>query len=141
MDGRAAPAKWKCSPRENPPHGQLCIFQYGTLKALVKMAVERGHDRARLVNLARVRISENGYRVEMFPTLAEARVADAASKRAKPAEKACCPFCKQSDRLRGVNWTHEHPDGTEFIGPALICDRCDAIAPAGLWGGRGPSIA
>lgn len=44
-----------------------------------------------------------------------------------------CPFCARADMMRETEWTHEHRDGSEYIGPALICDRCDAIAPKGRW--------
>lgn len=44
-----------------------------------------------------------------------------------------CPFCRQSDLLEIINWNHERPDGTEYQGDAVKCNRCDAVATASAW--------
>lgn len=44
-----------------------------------------------------------------------------------------CPYCKKADQLRELEWNHEHADGSEYAGPAVICDRCDAVAPLPAW--------
>ena len=44
-----------------------------------------------------------------------------------------CPFCQRADLLEEIHWSNEREDGTEFDGPAIRCNRCDAIAPAAAW--------
>ncbi len=65
-------AEWKITPLELPPHGNLCVFQFGTLKALVKCLEDKGWDRLALVNLAKVQVTKDGFQVRYFPTLADA---------------------------------------------------------------------
>lgn len=47
-----------------------------------------------------------------------------------------CPFCKKTDRLSLIQWIHERPNGGEFKGDAVKCDRCDAIAPLAVFQSR-----
>ena len=44
-----------------------------------------------------------------------------------------CPFCRLSDQLEEVNWSNERADGSEYIGLAVRCNRCSAIAPVAAW--------
>jgi hypothetical protein len=46
-----------------------------------------------------------------------------------------CPFCRRSDSLETLNWSQERYDGTEYIGEAVRCNRCDCIAPLEAWQG------
>jgi hypothetical protein len=119
------------SATEEPPHSELCIFQFGTLKPLVTLLEDKGWKRSWMNNLARVKLSEGGYQVEIFPTLADARAAEAERlpRLGKVTRKHCCPFCMKSDALRETTWNLERVDGSEFVGPALICDRCNAVVP------------
>lgn len=50
-----------------------------------------------------------------------------------------CPFCKRTDLLEVHPWTSERPDGTEYQGDAVRCNRCQAIAPVETWIMRGLS--
>jgi hypothetical protein len=131
LASKQAPATGSVSPTEEPPHSEFCIFQFGTLKPLVTLLEDKGWHRSRMVNLARVKMSEGGFQVEIFPTLTDARAAEAERlpRLGKVTRKHCCPFCMKSDALRETEWNLERLDGSEFVGPALICDRCDAVVP------------
>ncbi len=48
-----------------------------------------------------------------------------------------CPFCLKTDELEIYNWSQERRDGTEYIGEAMRCHRCEAIATMGAWMKRG----
>ena len=74
------PPEWGVPQNYRAPHSKICCFQYGTLATLVKKMEENGSNRRALVNLARVRMLENGFRVEFFPTLAAARAAEKESR-------------------------------------------------------------
>ena len=44
-----------------------------------------------------------------------------------------CPFCLKNDRLERLEWYTERPDGSDYEGPAVRCNRCYAVAPAAAW--------
>jgi hypothetical protein len=70
------------------------------------------------------------------PAAEAARTAESQKSALKP-----CPFCGLADRLEIMDWTHERRDGTESEGDAVKCNRCDAIAPVGVWQGATPAPA
>jgi hypothetical protein len=51
-----------------------------------------------------------------------------------------CPFCNRTDMLIILRWTNERPDGTEYIGDAVKCERCDAIAAVESWARLGTDV-
>ena len=44
-----------------------------------------------------------------------------------------CPFCRRKDLLEIIYWSTERPDGSEYMGHAVRCNRCDAIASLPAW--------
>jgi hypothetical protein len=48
-----------------------------------------------------------------------------------------CPFCDRTDMLEIIGWNHELPDGTEYQGDAMKCNRCAAVASVESWAKRG----
>lgn len=44
-----------------------------------------------------------------------------------------CPSCKEHDRIQFLQLTSEQEDGTEYIGEAAKCTRCDLVAPIAAW--------
>jgi len=55
-------------------------------------------------------------------------------RRMNPALKNC-PFCDKTDHLEILTLTTERPDGSEFIGDAVKCTLCEALAPLIVWQG------
>lgn len=51
-----------------------------------------------------------------------------------------CPFCRLSDQLESIDWCNELPDGSQYEGPAIRCNRCFAIAPTAAWLSPGNSF-
>lgn len=133
MSAAPPPKDWGVIGVERPPHGMLCTFQFGTLKALVKRLKDFDFTRARMTNLARVRLTGTGFLVDYYPTLADALAAEK-----EPAGEHCCPFCLKSDMIEEIRWAGERFDGTDFELPALRCNRCDLIAPKVRWVAGGP---
>lgn len=79
---------------------------------------------------ARVQVTPTSLNVDSFASYA---AAVAASKAASEAPLPKCPFCLLSDQLEEVNWSNERADGSEYIGLAVRCNRCSAIAPVAVW--------
>jgi hypothetical protein len=48
-----------------------------------------------------------------------------------------CPYCGKTDELEIVNWSQERRDGTEYIGDAMRCHRCESIVTLAAWMKRG----
>ena len=44
-----------------------------------------------------------------------------------------CPFCKRTDSLEIISWSHERDDGSEYIGDAVKCNRCDSVSSVESW--------
>jgi hypothetical protein len=122
------PKDWGIMHVEHSPHYMLHDMQFGTIKALVKRLAEFEIPRAGVANLARMRLSEDGFQVEYFATLAAALAAEK-----ETTGKDCCPFCMKSDMIEEIEWSGERFDGTDFRLPALRCNRCDMLAPKGIW--------
>ena len=59
-----------------------------------------------------------------------------AAKQSDDVPLKVCPFCRCGDLLEEIDWSNERADGSEYIGPAIRCNRCDAIAPAAAWMNR-----
>lgn len=51
-----------------------------------------------------------------------------------------CPYCKRTDSLEIISWSNERKDGTEYVGDAVRCRRCDSIASADSWSRLGTPI-
>lgn len=139
------------------PHQGLCTGGFESPGELMADLVSKGWRKDALDHqpnrIALVETTSSGIRVNAFPTYATAVRADAAFKKSPPTppvrpkidtklsdsegpQLKPCPFCKKADRLSLINWTHERPDGTEYIGEAVKCDRCDAIAPLAVFQSR-----
>lgn len=52
---------------------------------------------------------------------------------AESPELPACPFCHKGDLLEMIQWSDELPDGTEYFGPAVRCNRCNVVAAADSW--------
>jgi hypothetical protein len=136
---------WKLGPqRKRAVHSGLCDSFFPTVKAL--MAFHRTMwDKPGLPHgfqLVRVEPVEAGLKMVIFPCYAAAIVADRArAQLAKLATLAAdavpnlnpCPFCRKSDRLEIINWSHERHDWSNYDGEAVKCNRCDAIATMAAW--------
>lgn len=127
-----------------PPHSLTGVFAL-TAKELMHQLRGYGWKPSRFSNcpqkLTRIELHENGFSAVHFDSYAKALEDDEqrmekASKASRKRSSYSCPFCGHADRLRKTRWTHERPDGSEYMGTALICDRCDAVAPAHLWKAR-----
>lgn len=112
-------------------HEGICSFGFPTPGELMDDLRSKGWRDDALDHaanrIAMVEITSSGLSVTAFDTLAAAIKAHKAGE--EPENLKPCPFCGKSDRLVVIDWTHERPDGSEYIGDAVKCDRCDAIAP------------
>lgn len=120
------------------PHAGLCSFGFPTPGELMDDLRSKGWRDDALDHaanrIAMVEITSSGLSVTAFETLAAAIKAHKAGE--DPEKLKPCPFCGKSDRLVVIDWTHERPDGSEYIGDAVKCDRCDAIAPLTVFQSR-----
>jgi hypothetical protein len=48
-----------------------------------------------------------------------------------------CPFCMKTDELEIVTWSHERRNGTEYLGDAMRCHRCESVVTLAAWMMRG----
>lgn len=132
----ATAARYGVPIYENPfEHEGMCKNGDSTPQELMKRLREIGWKTAQLTNssekIARVEVTRAGFNVIYFPSYADAVKAH----KGEPSETAlcACPFCHLVDQLEIINWENERADGSEYIGDAVRCNRCDAIAPMAAW--------
>lgn len=141
----ATAAAYGVSVCENPwPHDGLSTKGEDTPQELMKDLRARGWKISRFTNsrfqcIARVDVTASGFNLVCFPNYAAAVAAHKAQRDGKglPA----CPFCRLADMLEIIGWSTERNDGSEYIGPAVRCNRCDAIAPKAAWLTLGKLVA
>ena len=68
-----------------------------------------------------------------FPPSQAPGAAQEKAKEIPPLHLPECPFCRREDELEIINWSNERADGGEYIGEAVRCNRCDAVAPLHTW--------
>lgn len=116
-------------------HEGLCCHGYDSPQALMKELRKWGRKPSQfntsIERFARVEVTSSGFNVVYFPSY-RAAVETHACKSSK-AVLCACPFCHRADQLDIIGWTHEREDGSEYIGDAVKCNRCDAIAPLNVW--------
>ncbi len=78
-------------------------------------------------------MNQNSNVIELPQPSTEAKSGIENEKEAPPSHLPDCPFCHQDDELEILDWTTERRDGSEFIGEAVRCNRCDAFAPLAKW--------
>jgi len=120
---------------ENPfEHEGLCDKGASSPQILMKRLRELGWKPSHFTDssekFARIEITRTGFNVVYFPSYA---AAVAAWKTPGGKVLAECPFCQLSDRIEIISWSNERADGSEFIGDAVRCNRCDAVVPLHLW--------
>jgi hypothetical protein len=124
-------------PSNGYPHC-LTRHQCGTAKELMEALAKVGRNPDQFTSssdrFARVEITANGFTVTCFPSYSAALANDGeAGHPIRSDILPTCPFCRQSDRLETIDWSSERQDGTEYVGEAVRCNRCDAIAPVPAW--------
>ena len=128
-------ARHKASIDLNPfPHNGLCWFGFDSPQKLIEHLRTLGWKTTQFTNttdqFARVETTELGFNVLTFPSYA---AAVASVKYSPDAPLPECPFCLKNDRLERLEWSAERADGSDYEGPAVRCNRCDAVAPAAAW--------
>ena len=117
------------------PHQGLCAVGFESPSELMADLASKGWRKDALDHqpnrIALVETTPTGIRVTEFPTYAAAVKAHKTGE--DPGKLKPCPFCGKRDKLVLIDWTHERPDGTEYIGDAVKCDRCDTVVPLAVF--------
>ncbi len=132
----ATAARYGVSVYENPfEHEGLGSHGDDSPQDLLKRLKEIGWKTDNFTNssdkFARVEVTRAGFNVICFPSYRAALAAHKGER--SESSLPACPFCRLSDQLEAINWTSERNDGSEFIGEAVKCHRCEAIAPLSAW--------
>ncbi len=136
-DDAAARTAYGMPPRDTPefPHEGICSFGFLTPGELMADLLTKNWSKDPFDHapnrFALVQITPAGLNVTAFDTYAAAVKAHKDGE--DPEKLKPCPFCGRRDKLVMIDWTHERPDGTEYNGDAVKCDRCDAIAPLAVF--------
>lgn len=130
-------------PDNGFPHA-LTRHQCGTAQELMEALVKIGRTPDQFTGssdrFCRVDMMPRGFNVVCFPSYAAALLSDDEAKAPRCSEiNPPCPFCRQADRLETIGWTNDRADGSEYVGDAVRCNRCDAIAPLPAWLSLGKS--